>query len=870
MCQGVTLENGTLCAFTLGAYPSGSRTLSDMKRSLLLRSHRVAVAAVMSIFSLGVSCKNNPTEGDGSDVSGKKGVRIIEGRLEIDGKPTFLFGGEVQYFRVRDPGFDAAKTQAMWDDSFTKMRAGGMNLVATYFPWDYHQLKTGGVTKWDFSGARDIDKYLTMACSKGLKVVAKPGPLITAEWPNGFGSYGAIPNWWKEAHPETLALTAEGKPFDFNSLPGNPASVQPTYMHPTYLSAVGEWFDKVIPILRKHIASRCIVSVQVDNETNLYWSDRFGMVDYSETALNHYHEFLQKKYGTVAALNEAYSSSYAALAAVEPPKTRPTKASENIAARDWYDAGQAYIETYLKKIRSMLEARGVKEPDVMFTTNDSPFTIVSTVAGEARNTMMHDGRMKNKVGLSGLDAYPKHIPDIPSREGTVKNFPFQADYFTKLFGFFSSYYTGNRAYKFAYSAELQGGFFSLPFGITSVVTPESTDQLLAKSIGHGMKMGSFYILRSGINNDGSDYDFQAALGPKGEERPRFAVMKRWARFLATHGATLQSAEDVEDPVAILQDVRYQAAQGGLQDDHQLVYSNEYAGLYGWLLNAGFNPAVVDAASEPDLSKYKAVFYLAPQVVAADTAKRLVAFHKSGGMLVQFLDPGSYDLSMKRGPEVSALRALFPVEPDGNYSWPRVPRTIGSGELNDRTSGKSLRGFWYQNYWKPSGDAKIDPFLVERNAVTGANGRTIAAFIESEGAPRALIGTHLATGFNTDAYYTENTDALDARRAIARRIVAKAGVTPNVSVLDQRAFAWGRRSVREKTVYVFVENDQAARALTVEIARPAELGLDPSASYDVVDALEPAEASPVSRYAAQGPMVIPMGNYGTRVLMFRKL
>ncbi len=814
----------------------------------------------------------SPTGPDGAGADAevppdKKGVRIREGRLEIDGKPTYLFGGEVQYFRVRDAAFDGPKTQALWKDTFARMRAAKMNLVTTYFAWDYHH---GGPGAWDFTGARDADAYLRAACNEGLKVVAKPGPLITAEWPRGFGSFGAVPDWWKEQNQDALAKKADGSNFDFAPLPVGARSFQPTYLHPKYLAAVGEWFDRIVPIIRKHIETGCVVGVQVDNETNLYWSDRFGTVDYSDTALAHYRAFLKTRYGTVAALNAAYGTSAASFDAVVPPNKLPETLADDVPARDWYDAGQSYVAEYLGTIRGMLESRGIKEPDILFSTNDSPFTVVGTVANAARNILVHDGRVKNRFGIAGLDTYPKQVPDLPGQSGPITNFPFQADYYTKLYGHFGAIYTKDATRKFAFGAELQGGFYALPTGILPVVSPESTDQLLVKTVGHGMKGGSFYILRGGLNVDGSSYDFQAALGLDGQERARFDVMRRWAGFLARYGEKLQGTEDVEDPVAVVQDIAYAVPQGGTDDDHQQLYTNEYSGLYGWLLEAGFNAAVVDASTTADLGAYKAAFFLAPKMVSPAAAKLLVDLHDKGGFLAQFVDRGSFGLDGKANADVAKLAALFPVDPDGSYAWPRIPRTIAYGDINELMPGSgALRGYWHQTYWKARAGAAVTPFLVERTAITGQNGRPIGVTVDGPGAPRALIGTYLSSVYNSDAYYSDPVESIQRRRAIARFLLAKAGLTPQVYTDEPRTMAWGRRDPSTPTpaeVFLFVENDAEARTVHVHAGGPRS-GLDPNATYTLRDELSEQPIATLTGAAlASTGVAFPMPKESSRVLV----
>lgn len=780
---------------------------------------------------------NNSGDANAEGSAGVVPVAIEDGVLLLQGEPTFLYGGELQYFRIRDADHDAAVTRAMWQDSIDKLKQAGMNLVTTYFPWDYHASKEGEL---DFTGSRDADAFLQMACDAGMKVVAKPGPLITAEWPNGFGSFGAVPSWWKEAHPDALVLDGSGKAFDFNPLPTGERSHQPSYLHPDYLAHVGDWYDAIVPILRKHIDSRCIVAVQVDNETNLYWADRFGSVDYNPVALHHYRQFLTARYGTIGALNAVYDTSYGAFDDVQAPTSLPSDPQDNVAARDWYDAGQALLLDYLELLREMLETRGIVEPDILFMTNDSPFTLVGTVATAARYILMHDGTIKNQVGLAGLDAYPKYVPDLPGSSGPLTNFPFQADYYTKLYGHFGSVYTGDSHTRYVFGAELQGGFYDFPTGIHPVVRPEATNQLLAKTVGHGMKGGSFYVARGGLNMDGSEYDFQAAIGIDGDLRPRYDVFATWGGFLGTWGGALLASEEVEDEIAILQDISYAVPQAGTNDDHQMLYAHEYAGLYGWLLNSGFNPAVLDAKLVTSLDDFDVVFFILPKMIDPGTAQLLADYHAQGGVIVQLLDPGSFDLAGRPHPSIDALSSLFPASYEGSWDWPGVPQTIHYGDVNGNLPGwgEPMRTYWYQTYWEPLPGTASTTLLSERIAITHGDGKPVALRFHDTGADRVLIGGHIGSGFNGDIYYEMDEGELQGKRELARHLAGLAGVEPAVSASGLQQLVWARRS-KEGPVFLFVVNDGDTADVSIRIHDTASLGLESGVTYRVVDGLSGA-------------------------------
>ncbi|MBI3203620.1 MAG: beta-galactosidase [Myxococcales bacterium] len=248
----------------------------------------------------------------------------------LPGARRGLRRGEDRGALGRDPGSDGL---------------GRHELVTTYAAWDYHQKGPG---QWDFTGARDVGKFVDLACARGLKVVFKPGPLITGEWPRGFGTFGAVPAWWKQAHPEALAKKSNGQLFNYSPT-GAADQTQPSYLHPTYLAAVKEWYAQVLAPVKKHLGG-CLVAIQVDNETNLYWGNRYGDVDYSSVALTHYRDFLQKKYSTIGALNTRYGKSYSTFADVAPPSSAPsftTPRKDNPWYADWYWAGQALSRDYL-------------------------------------------------------------------------------------------------------------------------------------------------------------------------------------------------------------------------------------------------------------------------------------------------------------------------------------------------------------------------------------------------------------------------------------------------------------------------------------------------------------------------------------------
>ena len=89
--------------------------------------------------------------------------------LIINGEHKVLLGGEFHYFRTHS---------SMWEDRIRKMAQGGIHVVTTYIPWNWHEDEEGNL-KWD--GEQDLGHFLELCEKHGLYTIVKPGPYICAE-----------------------------------------------------------------------------------------------------------------------------------------------------------------------------------------------------------------------------------------------------------------------------------------------------------------------------------------------------------------------------------------------------------------------------------------------------------------------------------------------------------------------------------------------------------------------------------------------------------------------------------------------------------------------------------------------------------------
>jgi hypothetical protein len=98
--------------------------------------------------------------------------------LELDGRPWLPVMGEFHYSRY--PADE-------WEVELRKVRAGGIDIVASYVFWNHHEDREG---VFDWTGRRDLGRFVRLAARAGLRCFLRPGPWVHAESRNG-----GFPDW---------------------------------------------------------------------------------------------------------------------------------------------------------------------------------------------------------------------------------------------------------------------------------------------------------------------------------------------------------------------------------------------------------------------------------------------------------------------------------------------------------------------------------------------------------------------------------------------------------------------------------------------------------------------------------------------------
>ncbi|VBB44781.1 Glycosyl hydrolase family 35 [uncultured Paludibacter sp.] len=107
-----------------------------------------------------------------------KSVLVNNRYLKINGQPKILVMGELQYSRM---------DKNCWEDEILKMKAGGVDIIATYSFWNHHEEIEG---QFDWSGNKDLRSFVKLCGKLGVYVYPRIGP-----WSHGEARNGGTPDW---------------------------------------------------------------------------------------------------------------------------------------------------------------------------------------------------------------------------------------------------------------------------------------------------------------------------------------------------------------------------------------------------------------------------------------------------------------------------------------------------------------------------------------------------------------------------------------------------------------------------------------------------------------------------------------------------
>ena len=161
-------------------------------------------------------------------LSPMQAVTYDQSSVLLNGRRLLISSGEVHYPR---------STRAMWPVILKRSKALGLNTIASYVFWNFHETSRGS---FNFSGERDLGHFLDLCQQHELCVFLRVGPYICAEW-----NYGGFPPYLRDEPGITIRT-----------------------MNRPYTARVEEYFHRLAEVVLPRLASKGgpVILLQVENE----------------------------------------------------------------------------------------------------------------------------------------------------------------------------------------------------------------------------------------------------------------------------------------------------------------------------------------------------------------------------------------------------------------------------------------------------------------------------------------------------------------------------------------------------------------------------------------------------------------------------
>lgn len=559
-------------------------------------------------------------------------MQLTNGYFTLKNRPFFLYSGEIHYFRI---------PKKQWAARLKTLKAAGFNAVSTYIPWIWHEPTEG---RFDLTGEtlpeRDIVGFMDLAKKLGLSVSARVGPVSNAELVKE-----GIPLWLTDNYPDVFVTGRR----DVGNLPHVTLI---SYLHPVFQEKVDRWYEAVLPVVAERQSTRGgpVVAVQLCNEIAMvHWLQKGA--DYKEHVNALYRTFLEEKYKTLDALNHAHGTHYVSFGEVPQPKSEEVSPDRLTRHVDWALFYRRYYATYFHGLAARARARGINVPlfcnipqfydyDVRGRGNWAPMTTSmfrdfpvltpNLIFGGAYQMRHLDFENFHDVALTTevtrmLGAVEVPVPPSAPAPGAWTAWP----EFRPL----------AESPVPVVCAELQTGIMR----DRPRLYPQQVLLNVKSSVGQGLSGVNAYMFAGGVNPPGlgafgTYHDWQAPVGPDGEERPHLEPLKDFGKFLSWGGPLLAQTRKAVDTTFGFY-LPYYATEywsspwvDALESQRTNLWYDGVARL-AQLAGFSYNHADVQRASLEVLKQYPSLWVYSLDFMDGDTQLKLARYVQEGGKLI---------------------------------------------------------------------------------------------------------------------------------------------------------------------------------------------------------------------------------------------
>jgi beta-galactosidase len=519
-----------------------------------------------------------------------------------------------------------------WDKDLTLMEAAGVNVVRIgEFAWSSLEPSEG---HYDFSW---MDKAIRMAERHHIKVVIGT-PTDTP------------PAWLTGKYPDVLRIDANGQRAEHGG------RRQFSYASPLYRKFCREMVAK---LAERYGHDANVIGWQIGNE----------LTDESFDAGTRqmFQDWLKQRYGTLDALNEAWTTSYWSQTYSDWSQIPLTAKGGNPGLM--LEHKHFVTATWRSFVQNQIDAlRPAVEPGQFITTN---------VGGLAWTDNWDHYTINEPLDVASWDPYVGrgHLNAVDH-------------------AFLSDFVRGWKRQNF-WVMETQPGFVNWA-PVNNALDPGEVRAMAWESVGHGADAVLFWQWRSALN--GQEQYHGTLIGPDGNPVPLYREFKDVGREFQKTSAAIAGTVPQSD-VAIL--TTYDSRWAIDFQPHSVAFDQKKVFLDYYQPLQDLTHAVDVVNAYAPLDRYKIVFAPQLNVIPQDLAQRLSDYVKHGGTLVLGPRSGMKDqfnrLNVQRQP--GPLADLLGGRVEQFYALDETLTVAGS-------AGTGTASIWGEDLTAKAGDSKV--------------------------------------------------------------------------------------------------------------------------------------------------------------------
>jgi len=737
-------------------------------------------------------------------------LTTMDGRFQLNGQEVFLRSGEYHYFRV-EPEF--------WERDLKLLKKEGrINAISTYVPWIFHEIYEGF---FDFSGEtnprRNLKKFLEICRKLKLPVIFKPGPFIYSEYP-GFG----IPLWIGELYPEVIVKRVDGSLEKFDHY------FNVSLNHPKYIELVSKWYGKLKEELEDYFENPVIV-FQLDNETGLMYNYNIGRIDFNESTIRYFQQWLEEVFGDPQTLSVYCIESYLSFDEVTPPKDGLNVAKTMI----W----QSFLEDWvIKYLETLIEIASELDIPLIYAINE-------------QSNQLNPSNPVKKAPLVEIYGYTVNTKTAPTR--AIHDNPFRNSITPTIFKGYLQ-----QEYQPLFAAEIGCGWFDPKVKVKAIATV----QAIMASIAHGAKGVNLYMARDGEDLDGNKYYYRGLINHKGQKLKRMEAVKKVFTFVEKLGEELLTSEEIYDEIAFATyAMNHRTIPGDFDQSGQnirpikiLTMLAEY-GILGVLLANGYNPKPIalEKVTLKEMKKLKTIFFHNRGAIIKADYTKLLDYVKAGGHLVTgpnfpVMNEFGFPLNtQKLYPAVVAKERIF----GRNASFFRLISAKINLLLKRRRIRRYNKNMGYHlernerlnvlRSWRPRGmlattktgrklrvDYLVREFIWQKEGIETflrIRNRTIGYRHTIGKGTNTIIGTPVGARYVVDAFYSDSKKVKQQNREFLKELLCYNDVKRTFDA-DVELEIVGRTNKKTKSLLLFLLNRGKKKEGKLRVLIPAKTRL----------------------------------------------